>query len=597
MSLTVDEYKQQGNAAFAAKKYEEAIELFTKAIEVSETPNHVFYSNRSACYASLKKFRQALNDASECVKINPSWPKGYTRMGAAHLGLGDLDDAESNYKKALELDPSNKIAKDGLDQVKRVQDARMQQPDMGLTQIFNDPNLIEKLKQNPKTSEMMNDPALVAKLIQFKTNPQALAADLMKDPRLMTIMATLMGIDLNMPDLSQSNSMPKEDTNESKNAQENASTTTTTQTSSTEGSDTKKDEELKPSEEQAPEPEPMEVDEEEKNKIAADEAKLEGNKAYKARKFDEAIEFYNKAWDLHKDITYLNNRSAAEYEKGDYETAIKTLEDAIEKGREMRADYKIIAKSFARIGNSYVKLGDLKNAITYYQKSLTEHRTADILTKLRNTEKELKKKEALEYIDPEKAEEARLQGKEYFTKGDWPNAVKAYTEMIARAPDDARGYSNRAAALSKLMSFPDAIADCDKAIEKDPNFIRAYIRKATAQIAVKEYAYALETLDLARSKDAEVTKGANSREIDQLYMKAASQRFQPASQDETPEQTYERAMKDPEVAKILADPVLQSILQQAQNNPAALQEHMKNPEIFKKIQTLIAAGIIKTGYK
>ena len=591
MSLSAEEYKQQGNAAFAAKKYEEAIELFTKAIEVSETPNHVFYSNRSACYASLKKYKEALNDATECVKINPSWPKGYTRMGAAHLGLGDLDEAESNYKKALELDPSNRIAKEGLDQVKRVQEARRQQPDMGLTQIFNDPNMIEKLKQNPKTSEMMKDPALVAKLIQFKSNPQALAADLMKDPRLMTIMATLMGIDLNMPDLSQSNSMPKQDTNETKNDQKNA----TTATPSTEESEKKKEEESKTAEE--PEPEPMEVDEEESKKAAADEAKLEGNKAYKAHKFDEAIELYNKAWNLHKDITYLNNRSAAEYEKGDYETAIKTLEDAIEKGREMRADYKVIAKSFARIGNSYVKLGDLKSAITYYQKSLTEHRTADILTKLRNTEKELKKKEALEYIDPEKAEEARLQGKEYFTKGDWPNAVKAYTEMIARAPDDARGYSNRAAALTKLMSFPDAIADCDKAIEKDPNFIRAYIRKATAQIAVKEYAYALETLDLARSKDAEVTNGANSREINQLYMKATNLRFQPASENETPEQTYERAMKDPEVAKILADPVLQSILQQAQSNPAALQEHMKNPEIFKKIQTLIAAGIIKTGYK
>lgn len=53
-------------------------------------------------------------------------------------------------------------------------------------------------------------------------------------------------------------------------------------------------------------------------------------------------------------------------------------------------------------------------------------------------------------------------------------------------------------------------------------------------------------------------------------------------------------MKDPEVANIMQDPVMQSILQQAQQNPAALQEHMKNPEVFKKIQTLIAAGIIRT---
>jgi stress-induced-phosphoprotein 1 len=32
------------------------------------------------------------------------------------------------------------------------------------------------------------------------------------------------------------------------------------------------------------------------------------------------------------------------------------------------------------------------------------------------------------------------------------------------------------------------------------------------------------------------------------------------------------------VAGILADPVMRSILEQAQSNPAALQEHMRNPE-------------------
>lgn len=588
MSLSADEYKQQGNAAFSAKKYDEAIELFSKAIEASPSPNHVLYSNRSACYASMKKFTDALKDADECIKINPTWAKGYNRKGAAHLGLNDLDDAESSYKKALDLDASNKIAQEGLDQIKRIQASRQSQPDLGLSQMFSDPNLIEKLKTNPKTAEMMKDPQLVAKILTLKDNPNALAQDLFKDQRLMTIMATLMGIDLSMPDLSNSNSMPKEATEQVKKEQETQNKTEQPKEESSKQSQKAESDEA--------EPEPMEIDEEADAKAAADEAKAEGNKAYKAHNFDEAIALYNKAWELHKDITYLNNRSAAEFEKGDYETAIQTLLDAVEKGRELRTDYKIVAKSFARIGNSYVKMNELKKAIEYYQKSLTEHRTPEILTKLRNTEKALKKQEAEAYINPEKAEEARLEGKEYFTKGDWPNAVKAYTEMIKRAPEDARGYSNRAAALSKLMSFSDAISDCDKAIEKDPNFIRAYIRKATAQIAIKEFSAAIETLDTVRTKDSEINNGASSKEINQLYAKAASQRFQPASSDETPEQTYQRALKDPEVAAILQDPVLQSILQQAQNDPAALQEHMKNPEIFKKIQVLIAAGIIKTGY-
>lgn len=42
------------------------------------------------------------------------------------------------------------------------------------------------------------------------------------------------------------------------------------------------------------------------------------------------------------------------------------------------------------------------------------------------------------------------------------------------------------------------------------------------------------------------------------------------------------------------DPVMQQILQQAQGNPASLQDHMKNPIVRGKIQKLINAGIIRT---
>ena len=46
--------------------------------------------------------------------------------------------------------------------------------------------------------------------------------------------------------------------------------------------------------------------------------------------------------------------------------------------------------------------------------------------------------------------------------------------------------------------------------------------------------------------------------------------------------------------EIMTDPVMQSILQQAQSNPQALQDHMKNPTVRNKILKLINAGIIRT---
>ena len=79
---------------------------------------------------------------------------------------------------------------------------------------------------------------------------------------------------------------------------------------------------------------------------------------------------------------------------------------------------------------------------------------------------------------------------------------------------------------------------------------------------------------------------------------------------ESEEETLQRAMRDPEIAvstqvllllikvklsqEIMNDPVMQQILQQAQQNPSALADHMKNPLIRNKIQKLVNSGIIKT---
>lgn len=576
--MSADQFKEEGNKYFSAKDFDKAIDLFSKAIDASSQPNHVLYSNRSAAYASLKQFDKALEDAKTCVSINPSWAKGYNRVAAAHYGLGNLEDAKGQYQKALELDSNNAMAKEGLQSVENALDSANfgGNDDFGLGKIFSDPNLINNLKANPKTKDLMNDPDLVAKLLNIQANPKANATQFLTDPRLMTIMAALMGINMDGldPTVPKPNSAPSEPESQvpkPAEAKPEPSESKTTQNKEESNEDN------------------MEVD---SDKVKADLLKAEGNNLYKAKQFDEAIAKYNEAWELVKDITYLNNRSAAEYEKGDYDTAIETCNLAIDEGRSLRTDYKIIAKAFARLGNIYLKKDNLSEAAKYFDKSLTEHRTPEVLNKLRSTQKAIKVKEANSYIDPEKAEEARLEGKEYFSKADWPNAVKAYSEMIKRAPEDARGYSNRAAALAKLMSFPDAIQDCNKAIEKDPNFIRAYIRKANAQLMMKEYAQVIETLNEAKDKDTALG-GTNAGEIDQLLNKAMMQRFQ-GIEGETPEQTMERVSRDPEIVSILQDPVMQGILNQAKENPAALQDHMRNPEVNKKINMLIAAGVIRT---
>lgn len=89
-------------------------------------------------------------------------------------------------------------------------------------------------------------------------------------------------------------------------------------------------------------------------------------------------------------------------------------------GRENRADFKLIAKAFARIGNAYKKLEDWTNAKVYFEKSLSEHRTPEIRTLLSDMEKKIKEAEERAYIDPVKAEEAKEKGNSLFKNGKVP---------------------------------------------------------------------------------------------------------------------------------------------------------------------------------
>lgn len=316
------------------------------------------------------------------------------------------------------------------------------------------------------------------------------------------------------------------------------------------------------------------------DKEAAQKEKTLGNDLYKAKKFDEALVHYNKAVEHDKtDMTFLNNKAAVYFEQANWDECIKQCEQAIEVGRENRADFKLIAKAFSRMASAYAKKDELEQARTFYQKSLSEHRTPDTLSKLTEVEKILKERELRAYIDPEKSLEEKTLGNECFQKGDYPTAIRHYTEAIKRNPEDAKIYSNRAACYQKLAEFKLACDDAEQCIKRDPKFVKGYIRKGMALIAMKKSTEAAEAFQSALELDE------NNAEALDGYRKAVM------SSD--PEEMRKRAMQNPEVQEILKDPAMQLILQQGQSDPKALREHLQNPEVAKKFQKLMEAGIIQ----
>uniref|UniRef100_A0A7C9FMX1 STI1 domain-containing protein n=1 Tax=Opuntia streptacantha TaxID=393608 RepID=A0A7C9FMX1_OPUST len=570
-----DEAKAKGNAAFSAGNYTEAIKHFTEAINLAPT-NHVLYSNRSAAYASLHNYSDALSDAKKTVELKADWSKGYSRLGAAYLGLHQYSDAIAAYKQGLEIDPNNEALKSGLADAQAAARAKSTPLPSPFGDVFSGPEMWAKLTADPATRAFLQQPDFVSMMQDIQKNPSNLNLYL-KDQRVMQALGVLLNVKLRTApedmEVPPAEELPLKKEEPAKKP------------------------EPKPQPQPEPEPEPVAEEEKEKKerKALAQKEKEAGNAAYKKKDFETAIQHYTKAIELDdEDISFLTNRAAVYLEMGKYDECIKDCDKAVERGRELRSDFKMIARALTRKGTAFVKMAktskDYEPAIEAFQKALTEHRNPDTLKKLNEAGRAKKELEQQEYFDPKIADEEREKGNEYFKEQKYPEAVKHYTEAIKRNPEDPKAYSNRAACYTKLGALPEGLRDAEKCIELDPTFVKGYTRKGAVQFFMKEYDKALETYQEGLKHDP------NNQELLDGVRRCVEQINKASRGDLSPEELKERqakAMQDPEIQNILTDPVMRQVLIDLQENPKAAQEHMKNPMVMNKIQKLVSAGIVQ----
>ncbi|KAH8607165.1 putative Tetratricopeptide repeat TPR repeat [Trypanosoma vivax] len=546
--MSAAELKDRGNQEFSSGRYTEAIDLFSQAINLDPS-NHVLFSNRSACFAALHKYSEALKDAEQCVSLKPDWAKGYVRHGAALHGLRRLDEAVAAYKKGLSIDPSNTACNDGIAAVEKDKAAAMMRNPFG--SLFT-PDCIQKIQSHPKLSMFMMQPDYVRMIDEVIRNPSAVT-EYLKDQRMLLTCAVLSGSNLSFEE-NEEEERPKPP-------------------------------QPKPAEVKKPAPELS------PEAMEAQRLKEEGNSFYKARKFEEALEKYNAA--LAKDGTntvYLLNITAVIFEKGEYEECIAQCEKALEHGRENRCDYTVIAKLMTRQALCLQKMKRYDEAVALFKKALVEHRNPDTLAKLNACEKEKEKFEIEAYINPEIAQEKKDEGNALFKQDKFPEAIAAYTESIKRNPQEHTTYSNRAAAYLKLGAYNEALADAEKCIQIKPDFVKAHARRGHAFFWTKQYNKAMQAYDegLKYDKDnAECSEGRTRTmmKIQEMF----------SGQAEDSDEVAKRAMADPEVAAIMQDSYMQLVLGEMQRDPSRIQEYMRDPTLSKKINTLVSAGIIRFG--
>jgi len=101
-----EQLKLKGNELMKDGSYQEAVDSYTKAIEIDPN-NAIFFSNRAAAYTKLGRHEDAIHDCKTAVRLNPQFSRAYGRMGLAQMNKEQYEDARQSYKKALSLDPEN----------------------------------------------------------------------------------------------------------------------------------------------------------------------------------------------------------------------------------------------------------------------------------------------------------------------------------------------------------------------------------------------------------------------------------------------------------------------------------------------------------
>mmetsp|Transcript_65985 Transcript_65985/g.155866 ORF Transcript_65985/g.155866 Transcript_65985/m.155866 type:complete len:225 (-) Transcript_65985:85-759(-) len=108
--------KEEGNALFREKNFDEALALYSEAIE--ETPvDHkeraVFLNNRAACLFTQGLYKDCIPDCTEALKLDEKYVKCLVRRAQAREALKEIADAFDDFAAVLKLEPANPVAVGG----------------------------------------------------------------------------------------------------------------------------------------------------------------------------------------------------------------------------------------------------------------------------------------------------------------------------------------------------------------------------------------------------------------------------------------------------------------------------------------------------
>jgi stress-induced-phosphoprotein 1 len=223
--------------------------------------------------------------------------------------------------------------------------------------------------------------------------------------------------------------------------------------------------------------------------------KVQGNEAFKMKKYDEAIAFYTKAItadpNAESAAAIYSNRAASYAAQNKHDLALKDAEDTIR----VKPAW---LKGHFRKGAALEALGRLDEAQRAFEDALnTEPHNEEVQERLNQLRARIKERN--DKTKPSQCatvEQAKTIGNSLFGLGKYDVAAQFYTRALALSTvdndDKANLYSNRAACRQQIHDYTAVIEDANAALKINAKHVKALLRRAIAYEGLEKWKLALE---------------------------------------------------------------------------------------------------------
>ena len=236
---------------------------------------------------------------------------------------------------------------------------------------------------------------------------------------------------------------------------------------------------------------------------------------YKALNSDKVNEKNNVA------LSYLN--------EGEYKKAIAVYEQIDPKG----------ADTYNAIGNCYRQIGDFKNAVINYKKSIQinpedsesyyalgvaylesnnlKQAKEAFNSSLQKNSKNIKSKKMLAFLEQKEIIKSLDLAYDFYEKKDYNSALRHLNKAVETFPNDPKVYYYRGLTKEAMNDFKGAVSDLRQTVEIDRNYVVAYFKLAENLERInkrKEALYMYEKYLGAENLDKELSKKAEQKVIE-----------------------------------------------------------------------------------